>query len=115
MIEWNEAQPGFNVFDLAETEQNVRCQFSKKHVVYAGAHAGCGCGFQHGEQKIPRKARIDFAGLIPSAFSWRPRFRGYSAPSQLENCAKVLETLEERCQSGLMGRFAKPTCPVCTR
>jgi hypothetical protein len=23
-----------------------------------------------------------------------------SAPSQLENCAEILETLEERCQSG---------------
>ncbi len=49
MIEWNEAQPGFNVSDLAETEQNVRCQFSKKHVVYEGAHEACGCGFQHSE------------------------------------------------------------------
>jgi hypothetical protein len=48
MIEWNAAQPGFNVSDLAETEQQVKCQFSKKHVVYAGAHEGCGCGFQCG-------------------------------------------------------------------
>src|SRR5205814_10321526 len=35
-------------------------------------------------------------------------FIGIPTPSQLGNCAKVLETLEERCQSGLMGRFAKP-------
>ena len=35
--------------------------------------------------------------------------------SNLENRAKVLETLEERWLSGLKHRFAKPTCPVCTR
>jgi len=49
MIEWNEAQPGFNVSDLAETEQQVKCQFNKKYVVCAGAYEGCGCGFQYGE------------------------------------------------------------------
>lgn len=51
MIEWNVAQPGFSVSDLAEAEQQVKSQFSKKHVVYAGAHEGCGCGFQYSEDR----------------------------------------------------------------
>jgi YcxB-like protein len=49
VVAWNEAEPGFNVSDLAEDEQRVKCQFSKQHVVYAGAHEGCGCGFQCAE------------------------------------------------------------------
>ncbi len=48
-------------------------------------------------QKIPRKARVDFAGLIHFAFLCRPRFRGYSAPkadqSKSKICARLLKTL----------------------
>jgi len=36
--------------------------------------------FSRPPRPITRKARIDFARLIPSAFSWQPRSRSYSAP-----------------------------------
>jgi hypothetical protein len=53
--------------------------------------------FSQPRQRISIDVRIDFTELISSAFSRRPRFRCYSAPKahqeNLENCAKLLETL----------------------
>ncbi len=58
---------------------------------------------------LDRRTHRDLKDLLPLPFRDAKVFRCYSAPSRLENCAKVLETLEERCQSGLMGRFANST------
>lgn len=48
-VAWNEAAPTFNTTPLAPDEQRVRRQFSKPHLICAGSHEGCGCGFQLGE------------------------------------------------------------------
>ena len=46
---WNAEQPAFHVAALTEADGAIRTQFSKPHVVYVGAHEGCGCGFAFGE------------------------------------------------------------------
>lgn len=48
-IAWNKAAPAFNATPLAPDKLRVRRQFSKQHLIYAGSHEGCGCGFQLGE------------------------------------------------------------------
>jgi hypothetical protein len=49
LVGWNEAQPGFHVTELSgQDDEKVRSQFSKPYVYYAGAHTGCGCGFDYG-------------------------------------------------------------------
>lgn len=48
-VAWNEDAPAFNASPLAPNDQRVLRQFSKPHVIYAGSHEGCGCGFQLGE------------------------------------------------------------------
>lgn len=46
LIEWSEKSPAFHVTELkGDPDERVRAQFSKPHVVYAGSHEGCGCGF----------------------------------------------------------------------
>jgi len=47
---WREAEPAFHVSDLAEDEQRVLAQFSKRFVAYLGAHTGCSCGFCREEE-----------------------------------------------------------------
>lgn len=42
---WSADDPAFNVAVIGPAEEAVRKQFSKRHVVYLGAHTGCGCGF----------------------------------------------------------------------
>lgn len=49
LVAWNDAQPAFYVAELHESEASVRQQFNAPHVLYAGSHEGCGCGFQYGE------------------------------------------------------------------
>jgi hypothetical protein len=49
---WNDAAPAFHTSPLAVDEQRVRRQFSKPHVIYAGSHEGCSCGFQLGEYAL---------------------------------------------------------------
>lgn len=46
LVTWNERTPGFNVVPVSEPEEPVRRQFALAHVVYAGAHTGCSCGFR---------------------------------------------------------------------
>jgi hypothetical protein len=46
LVPWNERTPGFNVVPLSEHEEPVRRQFALAHVVYAGAHTRCSCGFR---------------------------------------------------------------------
>jgi len=50
LIPWDEKAPVFHVRDLSAKEQVVRPHFSKPYVYYAGAHEGCGCGFNYGRQ-----------------------------------------------------------------
>jgi hypothetical protein len=45
-VEWDDADPGFHTALLGVEEAAVQGQFSKRHVLYAGGHEGCGCGFQ---------------------------------------------------------------------
>lgn len=46
LVPWDERRPAFNVVPLSEHEAPVRRQFALAHVVYAGAHTRCGCGFR---------------------------------------------------------------------
>jgi hypothetical protein len=73
--DWDEACPAFYVAALAESDLPVRAQFTKAHVMYAGSHEGCGCGFQYGEypellepeQAACRRASLDqFATFLES-------------------------------------------------
>jgi hypothetical protein len=49
LLPWNESDPGFHVTELSEQEKSVKPKFKNRHVYYAGAYEGCGCGFQAGE------------------------------------------------------------------
>lgn len=49
LVAWNDAQPAVYVSELHESEAAVRQQFDTPHVLHAGSHEGCGCGFQYGE------------------------------------------------------------------
>jgi len=49
LVPWNEAQPAFYVASVDASDLPVVSQFTKAHVVYAGSHEGCGCGFQYGK------------------------------------------------------------------
>jgi len=46
LVPWDSQAPAFNVVPLTEHEAPVRQQFSLAHVVYAGSHTGCSCGFR---------------------------------------------------------------------
>lgn len=46
LVPWDPQAPAFNVVPLTDHEAAVRQQFSLAHVVYAGAHTGCSCGFR---------------------------------------------------------------------
>ncbi|HEY1790900.1 MAG TPA: hypothetical protein VGJ73_22320 [Verrucomicrobiae bacterium] len=63
LIPWQEDAPGFNVKELAESEERVRRHFALPHIRYAGSHTGCGCGFNEGREypdyNDPAKARVD--------------------------------------------------------
>src|SRR5438132_104920 len=48
LIPWDETRPSFYVAELGQEDERVRAQFTKRHVVYAGSHHGCGCGFAYG-------------------------------------------------------------------
>lgn len=49
---------GFNVTPLTPREESVREQFSLPHVVYAGSHTSCSCGFvEEGEEDRETSAR----------------------------------------------------------
>ena len=53
LVPWREDSPGFYVSELHESEVAVRKQFAAQHVVYVGAHEGCGCGFQTAKYPEP--------------------------------------------------------------
>ncbi len=46
LIEFDLANPAFNVAELSEKQQIIREQFSKPYVHYVGSSHGCGCGFR---------------------------------------------------------------------
>jgi hypothetical protein len=46
ILPWLEAAPAFNTSVLAPDEERVRRHLQGAHVVYAGSHEGCACGFQ---------------------------------------------------------------------
>ncbi len=89
LVPWDEEEPGFHVDEISETEEGVRAQFQKAHVVYVGSHEGCGCGFQYG--KWPE---------------------GTHEPSELALCqaskAALAEYLSE--QAGRVGRIELFAC-----
>jgi hypothetical protein len=45
LIEWQEADPAFNVAELQDYDSGVVKQFSKSSIVFLGSHTGCSCGF----------------------------------------------------------------------
>jgi hypothetical protein len=45
IIEWDQADPRFNVTELHDEEKGVKRHFSKSYVYSIGAHTCCGCGF----------------------------------------------------------------------
>ena len=49
LVPWDAGAPAFHVEELGAARSLVRGRFSLPHVYYAGAHEGCGCGFQLGE------------------------------------------------------------------
>ena len=50
LVAWDAARPGFHVVPLTTPDDDlVRPQFTKTHIVYAGSHQGCGCGFAYGQ------------------------------------------------------------------
>jgi len=73
-VPWDAAAPTFHASALAPDEERVRRQFAKPHVIYAGSHEGCGCGFQLGEYAAEytepaelaarRKSLHDFAAYL---------------------------------------------------
>ena len=50
LVEWVEDRPAFHVTALHDSEGSVVSHFESQHIVYAGAHEGCGCGFQAGDE-----------------------------------------------------------------
>lgn len=65
-VDWDESAPAFNTSAVTPDEECVRRQFSKRYVVYAGSHEGCGCGFQlgeHPEHTEPAEAALRRASL----------------------------------------------------
>jgi hypothetical protein len=46
LVPWDSQAPAFNVVPLTKHEAPVRQQVSLAHVVYAGSHTGCSCGFR---------------------------------------------------------------------
>jgi hypothetical protein len=62
LVPWKQDMPAFNVSDLSVDEERVRIHFSLPHVVHAGSHTKCGCGFNEGREHPqvyddPSKAR----------------------------------------------------------
>ena len=49
LVPWDAEHPAFHIARLTADDEAVRGQFSKPHVVYAGSHEGCGCGFDYGQ------------------------------------------------------------------
>jgi hypothetical protein len=47
-IEWRKEAPEFYITSLPPAYEAVRRQFTKSFLYFAGAHTGCGCGFQYG-------------------------------------------------------------------
>ena len=50
LVPFQEDAPGFNVTELNAHEQPVRQHFTLPHVVQAGSHTSCGCGFNEGRE-----------------------------------------------------------------
>ena len=50
LILWQADAPAFNVTELTLDEQPVRDRLTPPHVVQAGSHTSCGCGFNEGRQ-----------------------------------------------------------------
>ena len=48
LVPFRQDAPGFNVTELEEYEQPVRQHFTVPHIVQAGSHTSCGCGFNEG-------------------------------------------------------------------
>ena len=71
-VPWNEAEPAF-YSESIDPSDRVFAQFTKRHVLYAGSHEGCGCGFQRGglselrepTESLARRASLDqFAAYL---------------------------------------------------
>lgn len=63
---------GFNVKPLTSREATVREQFSLPHVVYAGSHTSCSCGFveeSEDDDESVTQSRADLVGYLESALS----------------------------------------------
>ncbi|MCE9555454.1 MAG: hypothetical protein K8T91_19070 [Planctomycetes bacterium] len=50
LIPWKQDAPAFNVTELTEQEQAVGRHLALPHVLQAGSHTSCGCGFNEGRE-----------------------------------------------------------------
>ena len=50
LIPWREEAPAFYATELTEDDEGVRRHFALPHIVYAGSHTNCGCGFNEGRE-----------------------------------------------------------------
>lgn len=88
LIPWNVQDRGFHVTALDGQSEVVRSQFSLPHVVYAGSHQGCGCGFQFGqhpeldtdqeELRLAHQSRHGLAEYLRSALDAANRIQIYA-------------------------------------
>lgn len=52
LIPWQPRAPSFHTRPLSGSEHAVKQQFRAEHVVFAGGHEQCGCGFQVGDKLV---------------------------------------------------------------
>ncbi len=83
LVDWNEKQPKFNITSLSDYEVKVEKQFSYQHVVYAGSHEGCGCGFfkegEVGDELVQVQSNYDsLANYLRAHSSKGVKFEIYS-------------------------------------
>lgn len=59
LVDWNEADPGFYIKEIGESDNHVRHQFTKTKIYWLGSHMGCSCGFKFdGHEKLSEKGRL---------------------------------------------------------
>ena len=58
LVPWDAECPAFHVAPLSPEETAVAARFTKPHVVYAGSHEGCGCGFDYGQWEGEKRDEV---------------------------------------------------------
>jgi hypothetical protein len=117
LVPWDDQLPAFNVVPLSEHEEAVRGQFSLSHVVYAGAHTGCSCGFLSDKDDPPavsrsRAALVEYirravqVGPVEVFVCWEGDY-GKAAHVRGERSPEALASDEEWLQELVFTRIAR--------